>query len=187
VVENFAGLFEFGDIPYNKKTLLEFEGKQIKVSDGLATEKQLYYVVSEHDYHAEETFYEREDGMRCVVDKKGTRIFQFPDGTKITVWPEVQKELIFVSSNPKSEGWVSIVISYKFEHPDYITVVYDGSGSSTQLFLKDGVIKNTQDSFIMTTNVNVALEVTSANVIFLKTCEDCDGDCLCKLHLDENQ
>ncbi|XP_064210799.1 uncharacterized protein LOC135265334 [Tribolium castaneum] len=185
VRSDFVDLYEFGDIPYARKSLLDFNGKKVSVSDGLVTETQLYYVVQEHDYHAEEVFYEREDGMKCVIDKKGKRIFQFPDGTKITSWPEFQNDLIQVSTNPKVEGWVSVVTNYKFEHPDYIAILYDGVQGTTQIFLKDGVLKSSQETLIMTTKKNIALEVCSDCIIFLKTCDTCDGDCISKIHLDQ--
>lgn len=182
--KEIVALYEFGDIPYTKKRILDFNGNQTTVFEDVMTEEQKYYVINEQDYHAEEIYYERDDGFRCVVDKKGTRIIQFPDNTRIHSWYNVEKDPIFVPGFSKGDGWVLVTINYTFEHPNYISVTYNEVNGYTRLNLSNATIKISKESFRAHIGDDIVAEVDSGHISFGKSCFSCLQKCTSVINLN---
>ena len=130
------------------------------------------------------------------IDNEGKLTTIYPDGTKITSWYEVEKEMVVVedcdddnpevdpddySCNfliPKSGGFISIKLCWKFEHPKYTTVEYTDD-DATNLILSDSTNLCLHQDGNVRLNVKQELlaDISSSDVVlrsnFCRRCYDC--------------
>lgn len=135
-----------------------------------------------------------------TLNDDGELVTTYADGTKITSWFKIEQEMIIIRIEgditvgvmetdlddyqcnflvPKSGGWVSVVMFYQYEHPNYATIVY-GSGIETNIYLPENMQVKVKHDGTYYTNLQNRLyaDITKQQIkIHTSFCRYCYDSC----------
>nr|XP_023028216.1 uncharacterized protein LOC111516271 [Leptinotarsa decemlineata] len=174
--EDLSQVLENMQVPYLRRMLLRFDGTKTTLEKNHITQKKLFYTTCEQDFLAEEIYFEREDGLRIILDKMGTQIVKFPDGTKISSTVYESKEMM--------DGYVYISLLFSYEHLYYATVSYNPN-DDLKVYLDNDVClsRHANDTLTLKIGTDVSTEISDKKVEFDKHCNVCGSNYICSFNI----
>lgn len=142
--------------------IIDSRGYMKKYRNGTFTDTGKLLIRTITDYNLPEIFSRRMDGTSVLINKDGVQCIKFPNNTKIIsrlfieeniIYPEwTDEELKYFGLGSINDGYVSVLISYTIEHPNFATVTMDHIGNI--------VIKSPNDTIvnIFKSNIEVKLD-----------------------------
>ncbi|KAF5301370.1 hypothetical protein FQA39_LY10768 [Lamprigera yunnana] len=184
--------------PCKKFSLITSDGKKLKVTKTSVINEKKFHTSTKIDYRYQEMFFEREDGTHMIFNRESELFTQFPDGTRITSWVEIEDELVYafeeiprcfnnkcdestqvsmsdvtkssassqIEDSHTDNGWVSVILNFKYEHPNYGTIIYKNAINSTEILVPNDLKIQLTNDGECTINVSkgVSAQITDTHV-----------------------
>ncbi|KAF5307606.1 hypothetical protein FQR65_LT06762 [Abscondita terminalis] len=198
--------------PFTKFSLLTSDGKSLKVTKTAVVKEQKFFISKTKEYRYDELLFDRDDGTQLLFNRDSELFVQFPDGTRISSWVRVEEALKEDDDEDESRrcyknkcdvgqqisldvnepinrfnGWVFIILSFKFEHPYYGTVVYDGGNQSAQIILPENLEINIskEGEYHVDISKRISATVTASTLIFeTQLCSTCLQKCVAIINVE---
>ncbi|KAK4885644.1 hypothetical protein RN001_001915 [Aquatica leii] len=195
--------------PFTKFSLVTTDGKKLKVTKTAVMKRKKFYTSVTKEYRYEEFLFDREDGTHMLFNRESELFIQFPDGTRISSFIHIQDNLVyFPEEEDESEcpfskktstcwrssseqfqdknGWVFINLTFRFEHPNYGTVIFDGATQNAEIVLPGNL--NIHISKVGEYNLEISKKisatVTTSTLIFeSQLCNTCLQKCVATLNV----
>ncbi|GJQ67792.1 hypothetical protein Trydic_g16576 [Trypoxylus dichotomus] len=169
-------------------------GNVILYENGTLTERDAYYVEKEDALRTGHVTFRREDGTISVLTDEGHMQTVFSDGTKITVWCEIDSKPVTVDLADipgyewgETEPFLKVITCYQYEHPYYITLLSNGPDEKLMLRMASGEIFDISSKhFLVGIDEWSTLLANKEIVRFVGTpCDSCGKYCECDVYIKQ--
>lgn len=176
LANSFNDLLENFNLLHQKCSAIKFDGVSYTIESNKIKQTQKYHLVQQEDFLLRRINFERSDGFRCILHTNGVQEIYFADGTKITS--------SFIHENVND--FVFVTMKYKFEHPNYKSIVFDHLNNLSIYLDEFSIFKQSANQIF---NIEMHANNTNAcinknEIVFEKSCNDCDGKCLCRFNIE---
>lgn len=132
-------LYQTGYLPVMKLTTVTEDGRKMVAMNNFIEEKDKYFTVTYNDYLHRKTLKCRQDGTSWFLDNEARATTQFKDKTRITTWP------VLLDENFQEGSYVLYGLNYKYEHPNYMTVIELCDEQSVTIEMPEVVVRILQE------------------------------------------
>lgn len=175
-------------------TFVTHDGRKLKVTN---SKVELQQNISEcyTDESYDEYFRIRDDGTMILMFGGGILSTQYPDKTRISSWFSDGTAMILrdkegtvngtvsfsVTEDEEEEEWVFVQIFYKFEHPNYATVIFSSDSCEAEIGLPNDIFINVTESGNYFIDLDgIVSTIINKQIIYLESraCDTCLQRCV---------